>query len=284
MPRPRRRNAKAVTLSLSLDVINLIDEYRKNLPASYFVEQAILAVVKGQKHTIELSQNLSSTQNELKRLQEENEKLRREKEKLEKKLENMNAEKEENLEKILLSPQQFRELQRKKAIEKITEKLSSALESTEEWRAPLKELCPMAGVDYSFILTIPKDDITYYDGHKTTLWGHGDIEVKRENNEIWLYKDGWWERVHREEIESIGKMLEDGKTWEEVVREYYLKTQGREPYPGEVSKMFFEFWKSIGKKRYMAKYHEGWYMEKQDGSYILHRELHCQPKEVEAYA
>lgn len=284
MVRPKIKNGRQITLYISEDIIQLINEHRKNLSISSFIEQAILTVVKGQQHSIKISQNLLSTQNELKRLQEENEKLRREKEKLKKKLAKCESKQENDLEKVLLSPQQRKWLQRKKAIEKITDDLSSALESTEEWRAPLKELCQIAKLDYSSILTILNEELTIYDGHKTTLRDHKDIEVKRENNKVWLYKDGWWERVHREEIEIIGEMLEDGRTWEDIVREYYLKTQGREPYNGEIVKMIFDFWKPLRKKRYKAKFHEGWYMEKQDGSYILHREIQHQPEEVEACA
>ncbi len=284
MVRPKIKNGRQITLYLSEDIIHLINEHRKNLSISSFIEQAILAVVKGQQHSIKISQNLLSTQNELKHLQEENEKLRREKEKLEKKLAKCESKQENDIEKILLSPQQRKWLQRKRILEQITEKLSSALESTEEWRAPLKELCQIAKLDYSSILTILSKDLTVYDGHKTTLWHHKDIEVKRESNEVWLYKDGWWERAHKEEIDIIGEMLREGRTWEDIVREYYLKTQGREPYNGEIIKMVYDFWKPLEKKRYMAKFYEGWYMEKQDGSYILHREIQHQSQEVKACA
>ncbi len=284
MVRPKVKNGKQIHLYISEEVLNLINQYRRNLSTSTFVEEAVLAVIKGPNHVFELMQNSQNLQAELKALQEENEKLRREKEKLEKKLAKCESKQENELEKVLLSPQQRKWLQRKKAIEKITDDLSSALESTEEWRAPLKELCQIAKLDYSSISTILNEDLTIYDGHKTTLSGHKDIEVKRENNEVWLYKDGWWEKVHKEEIDIIGEMLKEGRSWKDIVRKYYLKTQGREPYNGEIVKMVFDFWKPIGKKRYMAKFYEGWYMEKQDDSYILHRELQHQSEEVEVYA
>ena len=286
MVRPKIKNGRQIHLYISEEVLNLINQYRRDLSISTFIEEAVLAVIKGPNHVFELSQNLLSVQDELKRSQEENERLRRENKRLKKKLASLQAETEESIEKVLFTAKERKELQRQKVLKKITRQLRAALENTEEWRAPLEVLCREAGLDYDMVSKIFWKELvnTYVESNGMRMWYDKSIEVKKQGEEPCLYLDGWWEKAHRKEIEIVGEMLEEGRAWEDIVREYYLKTQGREPNKGEIGKMVFEFWKNIGKKRYIAKFHEGWYMEKVDGSYILHRELQYQPKEVEVYA
>ncbi len=92
MVRPKIKNGEHLQLYVEKEIISLIEEYKKNLSRSEFVERAVLAVVKGCSGDIELYQNLKEAQNKLKVLQGENERIKKENEKFQKKIQKLELE------------------------------------------------------------------------------------------------------------------------------------------------------------------------------------------------
>ncbi len=267
--RPKVKDGERLSIYISKEAINIIDSLKGGLSTSEFVNQIILNLDGSQLP--KYIQKVKELEKQLKALQVDYDKLLRDKERLEKKLQALQVEEEESIEKVLFSAKERKEMQREKVLRRITRQLRAALESTEEWRAPLKKLCEDAGLDYDMVRKIFWRELvnTYVESRGMRMWYDKSIEVKKQGEEPWLYLDGWWERAHKKDIELLKSLLVEGKKLSEVARDFYLQKEGREPGQSEWVQLRFEYW---GDGRvYMkpkSRLLEGWLLKRvKDGKY-----------------